>query len=102
MNMNLENGNKPLSIFVFSWNTESVRLSETLSVEEATVNRQNYLSGYRFSYHVPDFFPYLTELIQHKNPDIVVIGFQEDAYPGSYFHSHLLIQEMPKYGYKLV
>ena len=31
-----------------------------------------------------------------------MIGFQEDRYPGSYFHSHLLPEEMPKIGYGLV
>jgi hypothetical protein len=92
---------KKYKILVFSWNTESVPLCETLDKSIADRNRSGWTT-WRYSYNIPDFFPNLAELIRHNKPDIVVIGFQEDRHPGSYFHSHFLPEEMPKLGYGLV
>jgi hypothetical protein len=89
-------------IMVFTWNTESVNLSETLDKDKADSNRHSFFTSWRYSCHLPDFFPQFSNKITSNNPDIVVIGFQEDRYPGSYFHSHLLPEEMPKIGYGLV
>jgi hypothetical protein len=89
-------------ILVFSWNTESLTLCETMSDEEADYNRSGYFTGWRYSYEIPDFYPHFTKYILHSSPDIIVIGFQEDRHPGSYFHSHFLVTEMPKIGYNLV
>jgi len=91
-----------LKIFCFIWNTQSVRLSESLNPLELTEHRNGFLASYQFSAEIPDFFPSLMEKIKTENPDLVIIGFQEDASPGSYFHSHLLPTEMPKYMYTLV
>lgn len=89
-------------ILIFSWNTQSVRLYESLDDDEIEYNRSGL--GLQWPYHCEkaDFFPRLAEQITEKDPDIVAIGFQEDAEPGSYFHSHLLPEEMPKLGYNLV
>lgn len=101
-------------IFVFSWNTASVRLCETLSPEndsdDPSVLRLRDCNGgkdawninWRFASALPDFFPDLAALITDFDPDIVVIGFQEDARPGSHFHSHFLPTEMPNIGYHFV
>jgi hypothetical protein len=95
-------------IMVFSWNTESVRLAETLDQSEAQYHRTSYsdsipgLTRWQYTCHKADFYPQFTQLITDKAPDLVVIGFQEDRHPGSYFHSHLLPTEMPKIGYGLV
>jgi hypothetical protein len=99
---NLTSDRSHLKIFTFIWNTQSVRLSETLDLEESTVHRTGVLSSYRFAAEVPDFFIPLMEQIRKHDADLIVIGFQEDASPGSYFHSHFLINEMPKHGYQLV
>lgn len=101
---------QPMSykIMVFSWNTESIGISETMDANIAAYNRTSctsYLSGvttWQYSCNIPDFYPRLAELIKENNPDLVVMGFQEDRFPGSYFHSHLLPEEMPKVGYGLV
>lgn len=89
-------------IMVFTWNTESINLSETLDIDKADNNRSSYFSSWRYSCHLPDFFPNFSAKISETQPDLIVIGFQEDRYPGSYFHSHLLPEEMPKLGYSLV
>lgn len=101
---------KPSSyrIMVFSWNTESVSLGETLDPNIAAFNREScsaYIPGlttWKYPGIIPDFYPKLAAFIVHHDPDIIVIGFQEDRYPGSYFHSHLLPEEMPKIGYGLI
>jgi len=95
-------------IMVFSWNTESVSLCETLDDNIAEYNRTSYsnyipgLTTWKYPYNIPDFYPKFAKFIQENSPDLIVIGFQEDRYPGSYFHSHLLPSEMPKIGYGLL
>lgn len=95
-------------ILVFSWNTESVSLCETMDPEIAASNRISYssfipgITTWKYSCDIPDFYPKLSQFILENSPDLVVIGFQEDRYPGSYFHSHLLPEEMPKIGYDLI
>lgn len=69
------------TIRVLSWNTQSIRLAS----EETPVT--------------PKMFSLMKE---YFDSDVVVIGFQEDRKPGSYFHSHVLPLEMPKLGYELV
>lgn len=95
-------------IMVFSWNTKSISLCETMDPEIASYNRKSYsqyipgLTTWQYSTEIPDFYFEFTRLIQTKDPDIIVIGFQEDRFPGSYFHSHLLPEQMPDIGYGLV
>lgn len=95
-------------ILVFSWNTESIALAETLDVQVAEYNRSTAssmfpgMTTWRHTYNIADFYPKLSELIKQHQPDIIVIRFQEDRLPGSYFHSHLLPEELPKIGYSLV
>lgn len=74
------------SIAVFSWNTESIPLSDTDGIDG------NY----------PDFFMKWISIIEEQDPDVIAIGFQEDRHPGSYYHSNFLPSEMSKYGYSLV
>jgi len=98
-------------IMIFSWNTESISLCETLNSDTANYNRTSWgglnifgigATWWQYKCEIPDFYPKLVEFIEQNSPDIIVIGFQEDRYPGSYFHSHLLPEEMPKIGYDLV
>lgn len=95
-------------IMVFSWNTESVNLGETLDKNKAEYNRSSSsslidgLTTWRYTWNSPDFFYGLKDIIEQESPDIIVIGFQEDRYPGSYFHSHFLLEEMPLIGYELI
>ena len=86
-------------IMVFSWNTESVCLGETLNVNDY-YNKSNYRINYNCQ--LPDFYYKLEEIIKNNDFDIIVIGFQEDRFPGSYFHSHLLPSELSKLGYELL
>lgn len=95
-------------IMVFSWNTESVSIAESLDPSVIEINRTSgsqYIPGvtsWRYDSLIADFFPKLLEFIEHHKPDIIIFGLQEDRWPGSYFHSHLLPSEMPCYGYGLV
>ncbi len=90
-------------ILVFSWNTESISLCETMDQDLADKNRAGYFKTWTTApCTVADFFSSFTKLISKVNPDIVVIGFQEDRKPGSYFHSDLLVEKMPALGYELV
>lgn len=95
-------------LMIFTWNTESVGLCETMDTTTAEYNRTSYLSyipgitAWRYDCNIPDFYPKFSQFIVKNCPDLVIIGFQEDRYPGSYFHSHLLPLEMPKMGYELV
>ncbi len=100
-----ENGFK---IFIMSWNTESTRLCETVDPKIKEHNRSAGFLGIKnlegwYDGDIADFFNALScEIINADSPELVVIGFQEDAFPGSYFHSHMLKTEMPKIGYGLV
>lgn len=91
-----------LRVFTFIWNTQSIRISESLDPDEIAENREGYLASYRFKADIPDFFDPLMKKIIDSDADLVVIGFQEDASPGSYFHSHILKNQMPRYNYTLI
>lgn len=98
------------SILCFSWNTQSVRLCESLDQNVVATNRsqgEGYLgmvglgTTWRYDCNIMDLFTKMVEKIQQTNPSMVVFSFQEDVRPGSYAHSHLFQEEMPKYGYEL-
>ena len=82
--MNLE----VVSILAFTFNTESIKMCGDLE--------GNYKCD------VADFWPEFRRIIQQTKPHIIAIGFQEDAKPGSFFHSNLLPHEMQKDGYTLL
>jgi hypothetical protein len=85
-------------ILVITWNTQSNRLAESINLETLKTNRE---TGYLWRQgSVSDFWIPLKEKIKQENPFAVIIGFQEDVSPGSYFHSHLLPEEMTKIGYE--
>lgn len=91
-------------IYVFSWNTQSVGICESMKKHVVEQNRDSLLSSWRDS-KIPDFFEELKVDIIKKGADIIVLGFQEDRYPGSYFHSHLLPDKdegFPSIGYTLL
>lgn len=91
-----------VSIFCMSWNTQSVRIGEHLEQRILQQHREGYLTGYHWTCSIPDFYPPLEERIKQNNYDILIFSFQEDASPGSYFHSHLLPSKLPELGYSLV
>lgn len=93
---------RELKIFTFIWNTESIRLGESLDRDLLDQHRESYFGDFHFVCEIPDFFPPLIKQIVDSDTDLCVIAFQEDSKPGSYFHSHFLTQEMPKYGYTLI
>jgi len=90
-----------IRICAWTWNTQSVRLAETTNPEVYESHRAKTSEGWFFSAEFPDFWPNLATQIQSEHPTICVFGFQEDAYPGSYFHSHFLPEAMNKLGYQL-
>lgn len=85
--VHVSNEAEVLSILVFSFNTESVRLCGTLNGERKC--------------DVADFWPEFSQIIAQVNPAVVAIGFQEDVRPGSFFHSDLLPKEMQNMQYSL-
>lgn len=95
-------------LLVFSWNTESISLAESLNPEVVDENRQSYssvipgITSWRCNSFLPDFFPDLEKKIKEEDVGVVVIGFQEDRFPGSYFHSHFLPEQMEKLGFSAV
>lgn len=95
-------------IFAFTWNTESIRLSESMDQSVIMDHRSKIYglipsSTWVYQCHIADFIDEIQKIIIKENIDIVCISFQEDAYPGSYFHSDLLPNEiMPSIGYKLI
>lgn len=102
-------------ILCFSWNSQSIRLCESMDQNVINYNRsrsqismpligQVSIPGsttWQYDCTIMDFWPKLSGIITDTNPSIVVISFQEDVRPGSYVHSHLLPEEMPKIGYEL-
>lgn len=99
---NISLSKRKLKIFTFIWNTESIRLGESDSLQEIKDHRQSYLSEFHFPCEIPDFFPSLMAKIIEAQSDLVVIAFQESAKPGDYFHSHYLQNYMPRAGYQLI
>lgn len=100
----MQSAKEVVSIFAVCFNTNSVRLCESL---DPNVVGNNRTSGYlipttwRYDCEIADFMVPLFERIDQKRPTIVVFSFQEDVRPGSYVHSHLLPELMPKHGYKI-
>lgn len=102
-------------ILCFSWNSQSIRLCESLDDETINFNRsrshidlpligQIGIPGsttWQYDCTKMDFWPKFVDIISQTNPTIVVISFQEDVRPGSYAHSHFFPEEMPKIGYEL-
>lgn len=97
-----------MKILCFTWNTQSVRICESLNDDIIRLNRKNtglfsfFQGNYYGSCIKADFLPELIKMIQNEDIDIVCISFQEDAYPGSYFHSDLLKSQMASKGYTLL
>ena len=89
-----------MKILIFDWNTASVPLCETMDDHQKRHNRSG-LTTWQWDSHIPDFWDTLSARIAKEDPDLVVIGFQEDRRPGSYFHSHFLPAYMPGLGYEL-
>lgn len=79
-----------MKILVFSWNTQSIGIYE--SDEDAILesNRNTIFNTWSKLGYKPDFASNLEIFIDSYDPDLIVIGFQEDCYPGSYFHSYFL------------
>ena len=98
----LEKNPNGTSIFCFSWNTQSTKLCESLNEEIVDQNRSGYFTSYtQSSCEIVDFLTDLNKYINEYDPTILVYSLQEDASPGSYFHSDLLREELPKIGYTL-
>lgn len=88
-------------IAVFSFNTASIGIIETMKPEVKQAHRSSYFTTW-YEGMYPDFFKHLVSIILSHSPDVIVFGLQEDRYPGSYFHSHFLPEAMSKYGFTLL
>jgi hypothetical protein len=88
-------------IAIFSFNTASIGIIETMKPEVKKANRSSCINTW-YEGMYPDFFKHLISIIITYQPDVIIFGLQEDRYPGSYFHSHFLPENMNKYGYTLL
>lgn len=96
-----------MKILCFTWNTQSVKICESLDDNVISLNRKksgimSYFQSRYGSCTKADFIPELISNMKREDIDIVCFSFQEDAYPGSYFHSDLLKSLLIKEGYELV
>jgi len=100
--LNIPQNNLPdIRILTWTWNTQSVRLAETNDPEIYRLHRLKTQDGWLFSAELPDFWLEMAQKIRSEKPTICIFGFQEDAYPGSYFHSHFLPEACAELGYQL-
>lgn len=78
---------KGLRILVWSWNTESVRFGETVDTHrpETTIEWDGAFPVPLLSCEPPKFLHSIAKRVEAEQPDLVVIGLQEDAKPGSYW-----------------
>lgn len=74
-----------LKILLFSWNTQSINLYDSETVDE----------------ELEDFWGRISSLITEHQPAIVAIGFQEDIKPGSYLHTSFFPLSFSYLGYSL-
>lgn len=93
-----EKNNGP-RIMIFSWNNQATRIS---AVPKSSSSFPLYNEDWSFyETHYPDFFDEIEKAIITYKPDVVVYGSQEDAIPGSYFHSDFLPKKMGDLYYNL-
>lgn len=84
-------------MMIFSWNHQAVRIGDSIKETES----RDWSLAQIYESYPPDFFPHIENIIKHHNPDVVVFGSQEDAIPGSYFHSDFLPKKMADLYYNL-
>lgn len=90
-----------VSIFALTFNTQSIRLCESLDEQVISKHRDTTFTTWHYGCYVPSFWEDISNKIIQERPTIVTISFQEDIKPGSYFHSHLLPEQMTTLGYTL-
>jgi hypothetical protein len=90
-----------VSIFALTFNTQSIRLCESLDEQVVSKHRNATFTTWHYNCYVPKFWQDVANKIIQEKPTLVTISFQEDIKPGSYFHSHFLPEQMTQLGYKL-
>lgn len=87
-----------LRIMCMSWNTQSVRLSESLG----SGHRAGSWFDMSFKRYDPDFLPALVQHIVRSECHLFVCALQESAKPGSHFISDALPAALDEIGFKLL
>jgi hypothetical protein len=97
-----DRGAQPLRLLVWTWNTESVRFGETPDTArpETTLDWESGFPVPLLSCEAPRFVESMAARVAAEQPDLVVIGVQEDAKPGSYWLSAALPPLL--HGYRLL
>lgn len=85
-------------IMCMSWNTQSVRLSESLG----TGHRAGSWFDMSFKRYDPDFLPALVQNIVRSECHLFVCALQESAKPGSHFISDALPAALDEIGFALL
>lgn len=88
----------PFTALCFSWNTQSVRIAETVgcgTVDSSWID-------YSCKRYEPDFIPALIDKLVDRKPSVFVCALQEDAKPGSHLISHALPEALGNIGYSLL
>jgi hypothetical protein len=89
-----------MNIFIFSWNTQSLRISESMTRTSEEEKSQSLISRHWFGCESPDFLPELmkTYIFPEGKANgayhLLVFALQEDAKPGSYLMSHAIPFEL--------
>lgn len=99
------NNLESINILCITWNTQSISFSKYLSsdIEDQEKNIQlNNDSYINMNTQYADCISIFCDKIYQLQPTIIIISFQEDAFPGSYVHSHVLPREMNLIGYSLI
>lgn len=90
-----------LSIMCFTWNAEGLRICETSSKKNADKKRKTFF-GKKKSCIAPNFFFSISQYINSKKPDLVVMCTQEEDESDTYFHSEFLPHNLGDIDYEQV
>lgn len=91
-------------IFCFSWNSGGLRLCETTS-QQAADNARNGLRrfiSFKEPCIAPNFIEDIKTMILQRNPSLIVMTTEEEAYEETYFHARVLPESLSQINYSLL
>ena len=88
-----------MKVLVWSWNSESARFSESVESRraESSIEWTGALPTLAIACEPPSFVRAMAERVHEEQPELVVVGLQEDPKPGSYWLSDALPQLLTGY-----
>jgi len=89
-------GRQTCRILCFTWNTQSIRMAETVGAGNQSASLLSYKR------YDPDFVPAVLDALLNNECDLFVCALQESAKPGSYLMSHALPEALRSIDYELL